>query len=409
VRAVLAEVVVGLALLAVGYSMPPDLPRVPMLIAGAAVGTVALLTWLNEARKSKEAPGPPSQPSQNIQVGMGNINVQGNQNSITIIIQATDLTAEEVPTARMEEPPIDRTPRNDTELQHVLTERPPGWEYMYFTGNLILFRDALEEKYHDHELRYPAAKGERLDDDQALSYVQRALDDMRGHLDTFAALFEPAVMERAFGAPGHPGDPARIRKLAERLTGFYEAILDWSAHLRGVSKTATFRRIFELTARLPEKAARDYRAFVDDFARRLDESLPKVAAGEQVELQLMLTIDIDPDALAALNEEIERVSLALTGTSTDTYYDDLIVEGAGYGQRLSDGKVTTQTAKDLTDDIRGWQVRCAERASDAGQLAELLLNAGEQLPEWGVGLLQSGWRGRVRESIDRWVSALGKL
>lgn len=60
--------------------------------------------------------------------------------------------------------PGDRAPRTQREADEVRSERPPGWEYLYFAGVLHVEKEALEGKYLDHELAYAALSGERIDD-----------------------------------------------------------------------------------------------------------------------------------------------------------------------------------------------------------------------------------------------------
>lgn len=213
----------------------------------------------------------------------------------------------------MSQPSIVRTPRDSTELALILTQRPPAWEYLYFAGVLRLERDALDPKLHDTEMHFATPTGERIEDSQAIGRMGQALDDIRDRVESLTALFEPEVQQRAFGAPGQPGDPDRIRHLAERWTATYAGMLDWAVRLRGARKSATFRQLFELEARLIDGPARTYYDFVDGFVRRLDESLPRIANGEPVDLQLSLTFIIDEDAVEAISAEMERVGMEMSG------------------------------------------------------------------------------------------------
>jgi hypothetical protein len=206
-----------------------------------------------------------------------------------------------------------RTPRNAAELDSLLTSRPAAWEYLYFAGVLRLERDALDPKLHDCEMHYAGPSGERVEDQDAIGYLQRSLDDLQGRLASLQALFDPQVQERAFGAPGQAGDAARIHQLAVRWIEVYEGMLDWAARLRGVSTSSTFRPLFESLARLVDEPVHAYHDFVDAFLRRLDESLPRLVAGEAVDLQLSLTLDADKDALAAFTAELERVGEQMNG------------------------------------------------------------------------------------------------
>jgi hypothetical protein len=405
---VIAQLILGVALLAIAYVIPSDLPKMPVAILGTVLFVLAALTWLWAERRGRgrrvvRPPPPPTQPVQTVQVGSRHVSVVGNNNTVTSVIREEDIEAVEneasvgLGNARAEPQPAET-------LESLLSRRPAGWEYFYFAGLLVEDRDALDPKLHDHEMRFAKLSGERVEDDDAASYLQRALEDVQGYLATFTHLFEPEVMEKAFGAPGEPGDPARIRQLAQRWTSFYEGLLDWAAKLRGASKSGTFRPLFDIEARLTDKPIHAYRAFVDLFVQRLEDSKEAIAAGGKVELQFELTLDIDDEVTKAMSAEMDRV-LAEKRTGP---YRELIAEGLEFRSQVAEMKVTTQAVKDITDAIRDWQNRAAERANDEDQLADLLLAAGNSVPEWGVKLA-NGWREQTSESLERWLSALGDL
>lgn len=408
-RSVVGQVVfaVGLFVVAIGWALPSDQPRVPTMVVGVVVAVVGALLWLYAERGKGDGKGEGPRGGGGVtQSGDANVNVRGSRNTVNYYPPTTPSVPAppNEPTA-VEEWQGGKVPRTEAELATVADKRPVGWEYLLFAGNLLIGRAALEPKYHDHEMRVGVPTAERVDNDTAIAFIKGSLDGVTGQIANFNALFEREVQERAFGLPGQPGDPARIRQFALRLTGTYEGFLDCAARLRGVSKPSSFRQLFELQARLLDGPISAYRAFVDHYAKTLEEELPKVVAGKVVELELTLTLDMDPVALAAFSAETERLKAEVYQST----YTDLLLEGAGHRQRLAEMKVTAPAVKELVDGVRDWQDRCTQLAIDEGQVADLLLNAGEGVPEYSVALFRGSWRDTVSDSIERWMEALDEL
>ncbi len=203
--------------------------------------------------------------------------------------------------------PGDRAPRTERELAQVLSSRPGGWEYLYFAGTLRVFLDALATKYRDHEMRYPAQSSDHVTIDDAADYLRQTLDDVRGLVPSMVGLFEPSTLERAFGAPGDPGDPDRIQHLAKRLTSGYERLMDWAARVRGVARPPELDQLFELLARFADRPIAQYREFVDDIVSWADRIPAALAAKAPLNATITLTLSIDEDVSDGFTRELHRV------------------------------------------------------------------------------------------------------
>lgn len=202
-----------------------------------------------------------------------------------------------------------RVPRTEEERQQVLAERPPAWEYLYFAGQLLYEREKVEEKYRDHEIRYAPSTGEIVEEDEVFDYIGIKATDAQNLAQKLQQLVtNEDARERAFGAPGEPGDPDRIAHLANRWNSVYEEFIDWAARLRGVSVDSSFRPLLELLARYAEKPVEQYREFVDRFVSQADELPAVIAAGGQPQLSVSLHLSIDEDAARAFEAELEKVA-----------------------------------------------------------------------------------------------------
>jgi hypothetical protein len=207
--------------------------------------------------------------------------------------------------------PGNRAPRTEEETAEVLAKRPAGWEYLYFAGCLVTARAALESTFLDHELRYAVPTGERVEDEGVVGYLQGATDEVLGHIASLMSVMASDAQERAFGPPGQVGDPDRIRHLAERWTSVYGGVMRWAARLRAANKSATYRGIFEMLARLIDQPVRQYRDFVDAFVNAADRIPHALATHQRLEINLELTVSIDDQALKAFEEELEWVKATI--------------------------------------------------------------------------------------------------
>lgn len=207
--------------------------------------------------------------------------------------------------------PGDRAPRTQREVDEVCASQPPGWEYLFLAGVLYLGKEALEERYLDHELRHADRTGERVVDEDAFEFLRSAANEAGALVARINTLMEPAVQERAIGAPGAPGDPARIKRLAERWISLYEGMLDWSARIRGTGHSSRFAQSFELSAQLMDEPIENFREFVDELVAQMDQIPAAVASNESLDVTLILTLSIEEGLPERVTAEINRAAMEL--------------------------------------------------------------------------------------------------
>jgi hypothetical protein len=155
-------------------------------------------------------------------------------------------------------------PRTVEERAGLLEARPGGWEYLLFAGVLLQQRDRLAPKWRDHELKLPSSDRIRLDEGEALAHLQGELAKLEITIASINRLFDPSVLEGAFGAPGEPGDLAQIEHVASRFISVYEEMLDWAAALRGCVVPDGYERLYELAAEMTSESVKAIHDFVDE-------------------------------------------------------------------------------------------------------------------------------------------------
>jgi hypothetical protein len=205
---------------------------------------------------------------------------------------------------------IERTPRTPQEMQWVVDARPPGWEYLYFAGALLHERELLASKFRDHQMRYASGERSYVSDEEIPAYISRAANVATAISGSLGRVMSEEAQERAFGAPGEPGNAEEIRHLARRWTSVYERFLDWAADIRSTIVSNEYRRLLELLALFVEGPISQYREFVDDFVAsvdRLPEHLSHGTPDEPLRIEMTLVLNIPDDVLADYEAEFDRL------------------------------------------------------------------------------------------------------
>ncbi|MBO3086632.1 hypothetical protein [Cellulomonas fengjieae] len=201
-----------------------------------------------------------------------------------------------------------RMPRSERHAEQMVAIRPPGWEYMLFGAVLWIGIAEREAQYIKHG-RGPGARGGPTQPSRATDSIAR----LGKRLDGAAALAVslPEILsfesqERAFGAPGEPGDPDAIRILAARLLGVYADLLDWAASVRESGSSTLERRTFDAAARMVDGPLHQIRQFVAEYATQVDQIPAHAADPERETIDVSLTLDI-----AVADSDLERLQRRL--------------------------------------------------------------------------------------------------
>jgi hypothetical protein len=133
-------------------------------------------------------------------------------------------------------------------------------------------------------------------------------------MDTLDRVFDPDILEQAFGPPGKSGDPQRVVHVARGVIQIYEGMMDWAAELRSASVSSDFQEILELTARMADGPVRQTRDFIqrsaDKIARipiLIGEAKAKGATEDSpMEVELVLHVELDPENQDQLHAAIAR-------------------------------------------------------------------------------------------------------
>lgn len=196
-----------------------------------------------------------------------------------------------------------KVPRSQEAIEALMAERVGLWEYLLYGGLLKINMDTLEPKYRDFAMGYARRNGRHVERDELMGYVSSAMGSLNAIVESFNIVLDADAQERAFGAPGVPGDVDRIVHLAERFISVYEDFMDWAAELRGTSTpVGGGSEALRVLARWAEQPVAECRRFVDAFVAELDTATEKSEAGEDVKIEMAVTLELDP----AITEEFQE-------------------------------------------------------------------------------------------------------
>lgn len=206
-----------------------------------------------------------------------------------------------------------QVPVTDGAQEQLIRDEPQWWEYRLYAGALMQGRIELEGKWHDHELRLPRGP-RRMPSESPSQFLSRETAELSRFMETLDRVFDPGILEQAFGPPGQPGDSRRIVHVARGVIQVYESMMDWAAELRSASLSSDYHEILELTARMADGPVRQTRDFIqrsaDQIARiplLIEEAKSKGATTESpMEVELVLHVELDSENQRQLQAAIAR-------------------------------------------------------------------------------------------------------
>jgi hypothetical protein len=258
-------------------------------------------------------------------------------------------------------------PRDDSDLKRLLEERPHAWEFLLLAAALRSHKESLEPKWVDHEDGIGRVSGWELDELQATYVLSDRLGLLTAMLAQEMRVVDPEAARRAFGGPGEPGDPHRIQSMARHLAAGYEAMLDWSAELRGLRVPDELRPAFELAARMADQPVAQVRAWIDQLVRDVDELPGRVATGEDARVHARLTLSTDPTILPVLKQQIDewaqarRAAMAEAGRTGATDAERAILSE---GVERIELRLRSTVLDRLDGDVQRLPSHVAQKATD---------------------------------------------
>lgn len=202
-------------------------------------------------------------------------------------------------------------PLTQEAYEAVVTTRPPGWEHLLLAGGIWLQVEQRAAKTLDHELGFAHSNRQFIPDDGISDFISVSMSRLLGLTRKMAKIIDAGAQDWALGAPGEPGDPAKIGHLCERFGAVYEELLDWSADIRGATVSSDYIELLVLLSRWADEPIRQIREFTDRLVKETERIPAHLANPDPDKGVLAITIEliVEADEQLMRDFEIERRKL----------------------------------------------------------------------------------------------------
>lgn len=197
------------------------------------------------------------------------------------------------------------------EAQQLILERSSLWEYSLFAQILVDGVANLRFRRRDFNIGLSFRTGQHVSNSQLFSWMSEKIDVVKQIPARINRLFSGPVME-SFGPPGVAGDPEAIVHVAERSVTAYEKAMEWAEELRAAVVHERARGCIEAVAQLVGRMLGEF----EDFAQQCHATLEALKKdppkeGEKREINLTLTLSVDPKAMEVMERETDSLGQAI--------------------------------------------------------------------------------------------------
>lgn len=198
-------------------------------------------------------------------------------------------------------PPPKAVPATRAAQSELLKTRPVAWEYYLFASELIVGMAGLESAWREHEERATSGPRHYLSADEAPSLLSDIFGELGQVVGRTDRVFASETQERAFGRPGEPGNPERIRELAQSAVAIYAELLRLSALVRSQLASRQFAESYELAAQIIDQPICQMRDFFNQMIQSIGQIGQRLAHKENdgpITVEMTLLLSMDEDLLA---------------------------------------------------------------------------------------------------------------
>lgn len=191
------------------------------------------------------------------------------------------------------------------EIDYVLHNRPWSWEYVLYAGELQVGLIHLKGR----QLGLPIFPLLLKAKDDAVSHISVLLAELQSFVNRIMESLDAALLSRALGETGRPGEWRLIQDAAHRLLAVYQDMQDWSARARYATVPRQARQLYALASHVVDRPMLDIEIFVRRLVTEMDAMLTQQSHGipPMHVPTLVCTITLDHQLMAELTNELRRV------------------------------------------------------------------------------------------------------
>ena len=189
--------------------------------------------------------------------------------------------------------------------QKLVAERGAGWEYLLISELLGTYLAAPLRHLSDLAAGYYSIRKVPLSDDHvSLNWIREQVGAATSMIDPLQKLMT-VELQRAWGAPGIPGDPREILHVCKLIQRAAQVIVDWEENVRSFEVTDNLKATYDL---LPGIAARQLEK-VKDLPAALRSGVEYAMAhpGKPHEIRFKAEFDLPAGWEKKFQREIRRL------------------------------------------------------------------------------------------------------
>jgi len=191
-------------------------------------------------------------------------------------------------------------------MLRLITERPPYWEYLFFSEALEEELRSLSNLKRDWEYNVARGGGPLLKPSQLVKRIKEKNAEAQRLMANAKTLLERAL-PAAFGPPGTSGDPEAIFYVAKRLGEVYRNLLEWKLEYQRFQVPEEMERLRLLAATICDNMVAEIEEFSHKLKTSLTNAMEAVGKGQCVRVDLNLTLTV-PDLGAEQEKEFARIN-----------------------------------------------------------------------------------------------------
>jgi hypothetical protein len=185
-----------------------------------------------------------------------------------------------------------------------------GWEYLYLASELARRLSGYQALYGEYQSQVVSPTGEHISDPPA--NVRLMTSQISAVVAAATGALSAESLERAFGAPGSPGDEAAIRAVATQLVTAYGQLAAWGIKVRNSDVDPIWQPAYLALSKYVSLPLHEFQDFSAAFSAVTGRVVAQLRAGqtptEKIALELKITID--PNAIAEFNAALEALKQA---------------------------------------------------------------------------------------------------
>ena len=190
---------------------------------------------------------------------------------------------------------------------NLILEKPEHYEIRFFFQTMI--DEILKKESIKNDYEYAIILNSKFaiyDNQDLINWIQQRLAVLSSLIDSLNNLIQK-VFPIFYAEPGTPSNLKGLFYTAETYARIYESIIDWTIETASTFVNEECSNLRDRFAKLSDSAIKDVWNFPFETLNKINDSLNNSSTGDsEQELNIMLTIKIDEQALAEYNIEFEK-------------------------------------------------------------------------------------------------------